>query len=81
MSERVEAYAAALFEVALAEGRLAQVEDDLFRFAPARCEGGDDLRSRAHRPGLPVERRVADVEELMGGKAPLHLGGLGSGWS
>lgn len=33
MTERVDAYAAALFEVALAEGRLAHVEDDLFRFA------------------------------------------------
>ncbi len=68
MSERVEAYAAAMFEVALAEGRLAQVEDDLFRFART-LEGSDDLRVALTDPGLPVERRVAVVEELMGGKA------------
>jgi len=68
MTERVDAYAAALFEVALAEGRLAHVEDDLFRFART-LEGSDDLRSALTDPGLPVERRVAVVEELMGGKA------------
>ncbi len=68
MSERVEAYAAAMFEVARAEGHLAHVEDDLFRFART-FEASDDLRSALTDPGLPVERRVAVVEELMGGKA------------
>lgn len=68
MSDRTAAYAAAMFEVALAEGRLAHVEDDLFRFART-LEGSDELRTALTDPGLPVERRVAVVEELMGGKA------------
>ena len=32
-SSRIEAYANALLEVARAEGHLAEVEDELFRFA------------------------------------------------
>src|SRR6478736_388027 len=68
ISERIEAYAKALLEVARAEGMLGEVEDDLFRFARV-FEGNDDLRMALTDPGLPTERRQAVVEELMGGKA------------
>jgi F-type H+-transporting ATPase subunit delta len=67
-NDRVEAYAKALLEVARAEGTLGEVEDDLFRFARV-FEGSDDLRMALTDPSLPAERRMAVVEELMGGKA------------
>jgi F-type H+-transporting ATPase subunit delta len=68
ISERIEAYARALLEVARAEGMLGEVEDDLFRFARV-FEGNDDLRVALTDPALPTDRRMAVVEELMGGKA------------
>ena len=68
MTDRVDAYADALLEVAKAEGLLGEVEDDLFRFARA-FEGSDPLRMALTDPSLPAERRMAVVEELMGGKS------------
>jgi F-type H+-transporting ATPase subunit delta len=68
MSHRIEAYARALLEVARAEGVLGEVEDDLFRFARV-FESHDELRMALTDPTLPVDRRMAVVEELMGGKA------------
>jgi len=65
---KVEAYANALLEVARAEGRLAEVEDELFRFART-FEGSDELRMALTDPMLPVARRVAVIEDLLGGKA------------
>ncbi len=65
---RGEAYANALLEVARAEGQLAEVEDELFRFART-FEASDDLRMALTDPLLPVERRVAVVEDLLGSKA------------
>jgi F-type H+-transporting ATPase subunit delta len=68
MSDRVDAYADALLAVAKAEGVLGVVEDDLFRFART-LEGSDELRMALTDPALPAERRMAVVDELMGGKA------------
>jgi F-type H+-transporting ATPase subunit delta len=65
---RVEAYAQAMLEVARAEGHLGGVEDDLFRFART-FEANDSLRMALTDPELPIERRIAVIEELMGGKA------------
>lgn len=65
---KVEAYAQAMLEVARAEGHLAAVEDDLFRFART-FEANDSLRHALTDPALPIERRIAVVDELMGGKA------------
>jgi len=66
--ERIDAFAKALLEVARATGQLTAVEDDLFRFART-FEGSDDLRMALTDPQLPVERRIAVIEQLMGGKA------------
>jgi F-type H+-transporting ATPase subunit delta len=68
MSDRVEAYAQALLEIALAEDRLAEIEDELFRFARI-VEGNDDLRMTLANPGLPADRRAAIVDELLEGRA------------
>ena len=68
MSERTEAYADACLAVARAEGQLDAIEDDLFRFSRT-LEGNDALRTALTDPSLPATRRIAVVEELMGGKA------------
>jgi F-type H+-transporting ATPase subunit delta len=70
MSEgsKVEAYATAMVEVARAEGVLAGVEDDLFRFART-FEASDELRMALTDPQLPIERRLGVIDDLVGGKA------------
>jgi F-type H+-transporting ATPase subunit delta len=66
--DRIDAYAAALFEVAKAEGSLAVVEEELFRIART-IEGSDELRGTLTDQAVPVERRQGIVEDLFGGKA------------
>lgn len=65
--ERNEAYADALLAAARGEGNLADIEDDLFRFART-FESSDPLRVALTDPHLPVERRLAVIQELMGGR-------------
>lgn len=65
---RIDGYASALFEVARAEGTLDEVEDELFRFARA-FESNEQLRSTLTDELIPIERRQAVVEHLLGGTA------------
>ena len=65
---RIQGYARGLFEVARAEGTLDEVEDELFRFARA-FESNEELRSRLTDEVIPIERRIAIVEDLLGGQA------------
>jgi len=65
---RVDAYADSMLTIARAEGMLGEVEDDLFRFART-LETSDELRMALTDPVLPPDRRMAVVEELMGGRA------------
>lgn len=67
MADRVGGYAAAVLEVARAEGALDVVSDELFRFASA-VEGNDDLRQTLTDQSLPAARRQAIVEELLDSK-------------
>lgn len=74
---KVDAYAQAILDVARAEDLVAPVEDDLFRFARA-LEGSEPLRVALTDPQLPLERRVAVVDELTAGRAlPLSAALLG----
>jgi F-type H+-transporting ATPase subunit delta len=66
--DRIDGYAHALFEIARAEGNLDEVEDELFRFARS-LEGSDELRAVLTDELVPVERRQAIVEDLLGHKA------------
>lgn len=68
MTDRIDAYANALFEVARAEGNLDEVEDELFRFARV-LESNDELRNTLTDEMIPAARRQAVVETLLGGKA------------
>jgi F-type H+-transporting ATPase subunit delta len=73
-ADRVEAYSQAFLEVARAEKQGGAIEDDLFRFARA-LDASDDLRMGLGDRAVPAERRVAIVEELMGGTAlPVSVG-------
>ena len=66
-TDRIDAYAQALLEIARAEDRLGEVEDELFRFARI-VDGNDELRMALSNPGLPVDRRAAIVDELLEGR-------------
>src|SRR5687767_5977362 len=68
MSDRVEAYSTALFEVAKAEGSVDEVVDELFRFART-LEANDELRGVLTDAAIPVQRRIGVVEELLGNRA------------
>jgi F-type H+-transporting ATPase subunit delta len=73
-ADRVEAYSQAFLEVARAEKQGGAIEDDLFRFARAR-DANDELRMALADRTVPAERRIAVVEELMGGVAlPVSVG-------
>jgi F-type H+-transporting ATPase subunit delta len=65
---RIDGYANALFEVARVEGSIAEVEDELFRFART-LESNDELRSTLTDEAIPASRRIGVVEDLLGGKA------------
>lgn len=64
---RIDGYAAAILEVAKAEGELARVGDELFRIARA-FESSLELREAMTDPRLPVERKKAVVDDLLGDK-------------
>jgi F-type H+-transporting ATPase subunit delta len=68
MADRIDAYAAALFEVARAEDSLDRVEEELFRVART-IEGSDELRSTLTDQAVPLELRQGIVEDLLGGRA------------
>jgi F-type H+-transporting ATPase subunit delta len=68
MTSKVDAYAQAFLDVARAEGRLADVEDELFRFART-YEASAELRLALVDPALPAQRKVAVIEDLLGAKA------------
>jgi F-type H+-transporting ATPase subunit delta len=65
---RIDGYARGLFEIANAEGTLDEVEDELFRFARS-LEGSEELRSALTDDQIPIAKRQAIVEDLLGGKA------------
>jgi F-type H+-transporting ATPase subunit delta len=68
VTDRSDAYAAALIQVAKAEGSLDTVEDELFRFARL-LEANDELRMTLSDITIPLDRREAIVDDLLEGKA------------
>jgi F-type H+-transporting ATPase subunit delta len=68
MTDRNDAYAAALFEVAKAEGSLETVENELFKVART-LEANEELKAALSDHAIPVDRRQKIVETLLGGKA------------
>jgi len=68
LTERVDAYASALLQIAKAEGSLGKVEDELFKVART-LEANDKLLGTLTDRDIPVERRQGIVEDLFKGKA------------
>jgi F-type H+-transporting ATPase subunit delta len=66
--DRSHAYAEALLAVARSEGNVAEVEDELFRFARL-LESNEELRTALTDAQLPASRRQQIVEDLLGGRA------------
>ncbi|MEI2640103.1 MAG: ATP synthase F1 subunit delta [Microthrixaceae bacterium] len=64
----VVAYADAAFAIASAEGNVAEVEDELFRFGRI-LQSNDELRDVLTNQLLPVDRRQQIVEDVLEGKA------------
>ena len=64
-AEQITGYAAALFEVARAEGALAVVEEELFKLSDVLAQS-DDLRSTLTDTDLPSEKRQEIVQDLLG---------------
>lgn len=63
--EQVDGYAAALFEVARAEGALAVVEEELFKLSDVLAQS-DELRSTLTDASLPAEKRQEIIADLLG---------------
>ena len=65
---QINAYVAAMFEIASANDAVSAVEDDMFRLARA-IESNEQLRAALNDTSLPADRRQNIVEQLLGGKA------------
>jgi len=65
---QINAYVAAMFEIASANEAVSVVEDDMFRLARA-IESNEQLRAALNDTSLPADRRQKIVEQLLGGKA------------
>src|SRR5437763_3676047 len=68
MADRIDGYAQAVVEIAKAEGSLETVENELFQFSQL-FQGNEQLREKLTDQTLPVEKRQAIVEDLLGQKA------------
>ena len=66
--ERIQGYAAAIFELARGEDVLEQVEGELFRVARA-LDGSDDLKNTLSDNRLPMQRKQSVIDDLLGGRA------------
>ena len=62
--EQVDGYAAALFEVARAEGAQEVVEDELFKLSDVLSRS-DELRSTLTDASMPTEKRQGIIQELL----------------
>jgi F-type H+-transporting ATPase subunit delta len=66
--QRVEGYAAALFEIARSEDALGRVGDELFRFSRT-IDANPELRSALTDPASSAEAKARVVSELLAARA------------
>jgi len=64
----IDGYAAALLEIARAEGDVERVTDEIYRAAQA-MEANTELRETLADPQIPAGRKLGIVEDLLGGRA------------
>ncbi len=76
-ANRVDAYAKAILDIAATEGLSSETEDEMFRFART-FEANDNLRAALSDRSLPIERRLAVIDDLLGGKVlPVSMAMIG----
>ncbi len=68
MQDRITGYANGIFELAKAEEELERVENELFTIAQA-LDDSPELRSTLTDPQLPMEKKQALIDDLIGGRA------------
>ncbi len=68
MTDRIDGYAAALFELARAEDELAKVEREFFAIGRTFASS-TELRDALSDPKLPADRKQSIVDDLVGGRA------------
>ena len=74
MTDRAAGYAAAIFELARAEGELERVEGEFTTVAQAMTTS-PELRSTLTDPALPHDRKQSIVDDLLGSRgSPLTVG-------
>jgi F-type H+-transporting ATPase subunit delta len=72
----IDVYAKAIHDIAVADGSLSKVENELFQVAQL-IESNDALRSALTDPHAPVAARQQVMEDLLKGKAsPTTLGSV-----
>jgi F-type H+-transporting ATPase subunit delta len=75
MDERVTGYAGAILDLATAEGELDRVETEFLAIGQA-LEKSDELRATLTDPRLPLEKKSAIIDDLIGGRASSLTVGL-----
>jgi F-type H+-transporting ATPase subunit delta len=75
MDDRIVGYANGILELARAEGEAERVENELFDIAQT-LDKSAELRSSLTDPQLPMERKQAVIDELLGGRASSLTVGL-----
>jgi F-type H+-transporting ATPase subunit delta len=72
---RIDAYGAAILELARAEGETERVERELFTIARTFATS-HELRDALTNPQMPTERKQGILDDLIGGHASTLTGGL-----
>ncbi len=75
MDDRISGYATAILNLAEAEGELSRVESEFLALGQA-FDKSAELRSTLTDPQLPVEKKQAIVDDLIGGRASSLTVGL-----
>jgi F-type H+-transporting ATPase subunit delta len=75
MDDRISGYASAVFDLARAEGELDRVEAEFLAVGQA-VEKSPELRSSLTDPQLPLDRKQAIIDDLIGGRASKLTVGL-----
>ncbi|MDP9144742.1 MAG: ATP synthase F1 subunit delta [Actinomycetota bacterium] len=75
MDDRIDGYARAILDLATAEGELERVESEFLAVGQA-LEKSEDLRATLTDPELPVDRKHAVIDQLIGARASVLTVGL-----
>jgi F-type H+-transporting ATPase subunit delta len=75
VDDRISGYASAILDLAKAEGQLERVESEFLAIGQA-VETSADLRSTLTDPQLPVDKKQAIIDDLIGGRASSLTVGL-----